>query len=264
MCFDHDSLPPLDREPRAGVTTTYEVLTASDDNTFRAFRAAPQPSPSSAVTSRPTSPDAGVVILPDVRGIYPFYEAVAVDLANRGYHAIVIDYYGRTAGTGERPPEFDATAHVMQTTTDGVQNDIEAAATRLRDLGADTIACVGFCFGGRHAFWTSQPRFGFAGVVGFYGMPGIGGPLGPGPTQHADKLAAPVLGIFGGADEYIPVAEVEAFQTALESHGVPNSVHVFPDAPHSFFDIKHDQHAAASAAAWNITVDFLAEATARR
>ena len=93
-------------------------------------------------------------------------------------------------------------------------------------------------------------------------MPGTGGPLGPGPTQHADKLASPVLGIFGGADEYIPVSEVEAFETALERHGVPHSIHVFPDAPHSFFDVKHAQHAAASAAAWNITVDFLTDATA--
>jgi carboxymethylenebutenolidase len=257
MCFDLDSRPPVNADPAPGVTTSRTTLTAGDGNRFSAF---------STFCDRSTAesgaaPTAGVVVLPDVRGIYPFYEAVAVDLANHGYQAVVIDYYGRTAGTDPRGDDFDPNPHVMQTTTAGAQADIRAAADHLRDAGADAVACIGFCFGGRHAFWTSAPEFGFVGVVGFYGVPGTGGPLGPGPTQHADRLRAPILGIFGGADDYIPRSEVDAFEVALTHHEVEHDIRIYPGAPHSFFDIKHAEHAAASVDAWQRTHEFLSRIT---
>ncbi|HEU5037300.1 MAG TPA: dienelactone hydrolase family protein [Nocardioides sp.] len=252
MCFDLDSQPPLQTRPAAGVTTSRDILTAEDGNRLRAFRAAPKD---------PAERGAGVVVLPDVRGIYPFYEAIAVDLANHGYLAIVVDYYGRTAGIDDRPDDFDATPHVMRTTRDGVATDIRAATAALRVDGAEAVAAVGYCFGGRHAFWASAPEFGFAGVVGFYGVPGTGGPLGPGPTQHADQLAAPILGIFGGADAYIPASEVDAFDHALSHAGVAHEIEVYPGAPHSFFDVKHHEHAQASADAWQRTHQFLDRVT---
>jgi len=60
-----------------------------------------------------------------------------------------------------------------------------------------------------------------AGVIGFYGAPGIAGPYrDPGPTQLADQLTAPVLALMGGAEEGIPLSEVEAFETALTAAGV--------------------------------------------
>ena len=89
MCFDPDSLPPI--APIAGAAVTHEdlVLQASDGNRFAAFDAVPE---------RPTG--AGVVILPDVRGLYRFYEELALRFAERGYLAVAIDYFGRTAGVG--------------------------------------------------------------------------------------------------------------------------------------------------------------------
>jgi carboxymethylenebutenolidase len=251
MCFDIDSQPPVEGTPNPGIVTGRPVLTSADGIDFQTFSASPA-----------ARPRGGVIVLPDVRGIYPFYEAVAVDLANHGYHAVVIDYYGRTAGTGQRGEDFDATAHVMQTTTDGVQADVRAAACHLRSAGADRIATLGFCFGGRHAFLTSAPKFGFAGVIGFYGVPGVGGPLGPGPTQKADELGAPLLGIFGGIDEYIPLSEVKAFEVALTEHRIDHEVLIYPGAPHSFFDIKHSEHHQASTEAWRKTHRFLARITA--
>jgi carboxymethylenebutenolidase len=226
------------RRPGPGIATQRVTLTAEDGNQLLAY------------VSSPSHPNgAGVVVLPDVRGVYPFYESVAVDLANHGYHAVVIDYYGRTAGTGPRGEDFDPTAHDMRTTTDGVQTDIRAAAAHLRGHNAHRIATLGFCFGGRHAFLTSAPAFGFAGTIGVYGVPGTGGPLGPGPTQQADQLGAPILGVFGGADEYLPVAEGNAFGAALTEHGIDHEL-LYPGAPHSFFDIKHADHRQASMEAW--------------
>ena len=72
----------------------------------------------------------GVVILPDVRGLYRFYEELALRFAERGYAAVAIDYFGRTAGTEPRGDDFEYGPHVEQTTDDGVQSDTGAAAAR--------------------------------------------------------------------------------------------------------------------------------------
>ncbi|MGP3912294.1 dienelactone hydrolase family protein [Nonomuraea sp. 10N515B] len=71
--------------------------------------------------------------------------------------------------------------HIVKLTRDGIQADLRAAAAH---LGDGPVVALGFCMGGRNAFFASDPRFGFAGVIGFYGAPGIAGPYGPGPTQR--------------------------------------------------------------------------------
>jgi carboxymethylenebutenolidase len=76
------------------------VLEASDGNRFAAFCATTE------VVDAP-----GVVILPDVRGLHPFYEELAPRFADAGVHALALDYYGRTAGTGSRGGDFDHTPH---------------------------------------------------------------------------------------------------------------------------------------------------------
>ncbi|MGW2253652.1 dienelactone hydrolase family protein [Kitasatospora sp. NPDC001660] len=210
--------------------------------------------------ARPT--DAlGVVVLPDVRGLYGFYQQLAIALAHHGHPSAVIDYYGRTAGIGTRGDDFPFMDHAVRTSEATVQADLRAAADHLRTLGGPAmagVASVGFCFGGRHAFLSAAPAHGLAAAVGFYGVPGIAGPYGPGPTQRASELTAPILGIFGGADPYIPPGEVGAFDSALTASGTPHHLVSYPDAPHSFFDVSHDdKHAEASRDAWNRTLAFL-------
>ena len=77
------------------------------------------------------------MILPDVRGLYRFYEELALRFAERGHAAIAIDYFGRTAGVAKRDDDFDYMPHVEQTTVAGIQADVAAAVRRLRDGGAD-------------------------------------------------------------------------------------------------------------------------------
>src|SRR5262249_60403121 len=94
----------------------------------------------------------GIVILPDVRGLYRFYEELALRFAERGYRAIAIDYFGRTAGIGKRDDDFPYMEHVAQTTPDGIQADVRAAVERLHDGGSHVVFTVGFCFGGRNSW----------------------------------------------------------------------------------------------------------------
>src|SRR5881398_245234 len=136
MCFDTDSEPPIPRISGAAVSHEDVELEADDGNRFAAFAA--MPDDEAAV---------GVVILPDVRGLYRFYEELALRFAERGIAAVAFDYFGRTAGTAKRGDDFEYMPHVDQTTSAGVQADVAAAVAHLRGRGCTRIFTVGFCFG---------------------------------------------------------------------------------------------------------------------
>src|SRR5919198_2845699 len=133
MCFEPDSLPPIPVISGAAVSHDDLVLEAADGNRFAAFYAAPE-----EATAR------GVVILPDVRGLYRFYEELALRFAERGIAAVAVDYFGRTAGASKRGDDFEYMPHVEQTTYEGLQADVAAAVEYLRGRGSASIFTVGF------------------------------------------------------------------------------------------------------------------------
>jgi carboxymethylenebutenolidase len=200
-----------------------------------------------------------VVILPDVRGLYPFYSELAERFAAAGHHAIAIDYFGRTAGLGPRGEDFEYMPHVRQTRPDTVQADAAAALAALRErTGAEAASSVGFCFGGTQSFLAAtNDDLGLEGVVGFYGG------LNPerwgdqSPIHRAREMRGPVLGLYGGADEGIPPEQVDAFARNLAGAGVAHEIVTYPGAPHSFFDRRYEEHADACADAWRRVLAFL-------
>jgi carboxymethylenebutenolidase len=203
-----------------------------------------------------------VIVLPDVRGLYHFYVEFAERLAEAGHHAIAFDYFGRTAGPHRRDENFDFMPHVAQTTAETVQLDIAAARSALAErTAAESFVTLGFCFGGTHSFFAgTNPDLGLAGVIGFYGLldPQRAGKRNrPSLIEHGSEIRIPVLGLFGGEDASIPAEDIEAFDHDLESAGVPHEFTVYPDAPHSFFDRKFEEHAEASADAWRRVLEFL-------
>ena len=246
MCFDLDSAPPI--PPISGAAVSHEdlVLEARDGNRLAAFLAAPE-----------EAPRAGVVILPDVRGLYRFYEELALRFAERGYAAVAFDYFGRTAGVEKRDDAFEYMPHVEQTTPDGVQADVAAAVAQLRGAGCGAVFTVGFCFGGRNSWLAAAGGHGLAGAIGFYGRPGAGHDGSPGPTQRVHELAAPILALMGGDDPGIPLDDVNEFDAALDAAGVEHEVVVYRGAPHSFFDRKYEEFAADSADAWQRVLAFV-------
>src|SRR6202042_3471694 len=95
--------------------------------------------------------------------------------------------------------------HVAQTTTEGVQSDVAAAAAYLRsaDGGARTrIFTIGFCFGGRNSWMSAAGGHDLAGAIGFYGMPGVRNGQ-PGPSALAAEITAPILALQAGTDANI-------------------------------------------------------------
>jgi carboxymethylenebutenolidase len=250
MCFDHDSLPPIARIAGAAVSHEDRILEADDGNRFAAFAASPE-----------EASGIGIVILPDVRGLYRFYEELALRLAERGHHAVAFDYFGRTAGPEKRGDDFEYMPHVEQTTSKGLQADVGAVVAFLRSPeggSCRSIFTLGFCFGGRNSWLATAEGHGVAGAVGFYGRPAAGRPDDtPGPIERASELRAPILGLMGGDDPGIPVEEAEAFDRALDEAGVEHEIVVYPGAPHSFFDRKYEEFASESEDAWNRVVAFL-------
>ena len=247
MCFDTDSEPPVPRIAGAAVSHDHLTLAAADGNVFAAFLATPD-----------ESSQTGIVILPDVRGLYRFYEELALRFAERGHSALAFDYFGRTAGAAERDDDFEYMPHVEQTTDAGVQADTRAAVERLRAAGAGSIFTVGFCFGGSNSWNAAAAGHGLSGAIGFYGSPTRERGGSPSTIARAGRMECPILALQAGDDAHITAEDNAAFDAALTAAGVEREVVTYDGAPHSFFDRKYEEFAAASDDARGRTLEFVA------
>jgi carboxymethylenebutenolidase len=214
-------------------------LTAADGNVLAAYEAVPV-----------GEARGKVVILPDIRGLHPYYRALAERFAEAGIHAVAVDYFGRTAGACLRDDAFDWQPHVPQVTPEQVRADVGAAIAHLAQ-GRGAIFTVGFCFGGGHSWRLAASNLGLAGAIGFYGRPSIA-------LDVVDDVRAPVLMLVAGADRAIPVEDARDFAATLEKAGKDVELHVYEDAPHSFFDRSYGEHAEACADAWRRMLTFVA------
>jgi carboxymethylenebutenolidase len=255
MCVDNDSRPPI--TPIAGGSAGGRDLrlTAADGARFMAY---------AVRAAAPTG--AGMVVIPDVRGLHTYYKELADRFAEVGVDAIAIDFFGRTATSDDRSDAFDFMAQVPLTKPDTLQADIAAAAAYLRTPEGGRVRSlfsVGFCFGGALSYLQAASGLGYAGVIGFYGWP-LGlkrWPDRPRPIDAVPNYKSPVLSLFGGADEGIPESAVSEFDAACRKAGVKHESTTYPGAPHSFFDRKYTEFAEASADAWRRTQAFVRQNT---
>jgi carboxymethylenebutenolidase len=251
MCYDSGARPPIPPIAGAALDGQDLTLTSGDGTRFAAYVArAVQPA------------GTGVVILPDVRGLHTFYIELAQRFAEHGSHAIAIDYFGRTAGASRRGDDFDYMPHVQQIRPDHVRQEVAAALAHLREPeggAALSFFTVGFCFGGGYSWLQAAAGQGLKGAIGFYGRPGSNPRTGaPGPIEQVRSMSCPILGLFGGADQAISQSDIAAFDQALTDARVEHEFHVYPGAPHSFFDRRATEYAEASADAWRRVLDFIA------
>lgn len=251
MCFDIDAHPPITPIAGAAVDSEDLVLKASDGTDFAAFAARAE-NPSGA----------GIVVLPDVRGLFNFYEELALRFAEQGINAVAIDYFGRTAGVGKRDAEFDWQSEIRNTTIEGVTADTAAAVEYLRSEAGGSctsVFTVGFCFGGSNSWLQATAGHDLAGAIGFYGRPGPGFTGSPAPIDEAPNMKCPILALMGGADQGIPVEDVKKLEEALAAAGVQHDVVIYDGAPHSFFDRAYEEFAKESEDAWQRCLAFVRE-----
>jgi carboxymethylenebutenolidase len=129
---------------------------------------------------------------------------------------------------------------------------MRAATSYLRSHGASKIASLGWCFGGRQSIELAISGEKLDATVVYYG-----GNMAT-TTERLAPLKWPVLGIFGDQDQAIPVETVRAFETSLNTLGVPNEIHIYPGVGHAFANPSGMNYAPeATKDAWAKTVEFL-------
>jgi len=246
MCFDRNASPPILAGDREIARAEGIVLESSDGTEFGAFEAAPD-----------GDAEATVLVLPDVRGLHPYYEELACRFAQHGYRSLAIDYFGRTAPPPQdRPEDFEYHEHVDRVRQAEVKADVTAAVEQLRSTRSGDIFTIGFCFGGRLSFLAATLGLDIAGSIGVH--PGLHARDDlPAPVDFADEIRAPLLGLFGGADPSVPPEAIAQFDTALTAAGVEHRFVTFDGAPHSFFDRKFTEFAEQNAAAWQEVLAFV-------
>ena len=249
MCHSDDSRPP--GPPVVGPVGEHgrvDVVSA-DGTRVSAYYALPE-----------GTPRAGVVVLPDVRGLHPYYMALTERLAEVGLAAVAIDFYVRTAGPavdGSRDESFAWQSHREQTTTTQIDDDTAAGIDflRARTRAGLPVISMGFCFGGSNAWRQSASAIDLDGCVGFYGQAAAVG-------EAATRAAKPTLMIIAGADHITSAQSQVALADTMRAAGAEVTVVVYEGAPHSFFDRHFAEWADASADAWTHVLALVDRVTA--
>lgn len=248
MCYSDGERPPPPPHVTGSAHGADLTLTAADGNRFSAYLATPE---------RPTG--TRIVLLPDTHGLVPFYKELATMFAATGSVTLAIDYFGRTAGPDAHKADWAFDSNTDELRRDTLLRDVRAAVQHLDD-GSGPPFLVGFCMGGGTALHAGTTDLSLAGIVAFY--PWIG-ELGKDPALPEDFVAGlrcPMLGMFGGADAFVPKAVPHALDEQLDRAGVSHEIVIYPDRPHGFFEMHHlgrEGHGGATNDAWHRLLDFL-------
>lgn len=208
--------------------------------------------PISAYVARPAGPGPfpAVIMIHEFWGLRDEIIGKAEALAAEGYVVVAPDTF-RGASTGWIPRAIYQTA---TTPPEQVSADLDAVYAWLAaqpDVLADRVAIMGFCYGGRTALIYSMHNPAIAATGIFYGMTDT-------TPDELRALGGPVLGIFGGADSSIPLAEVRALEANLAAAGVPHSFSIYEGQPHAFVtSIEAIRQGGPQQEAWDELLAFL-------
>jgi carboxymethylenebutenolidase len=217
------------------ITTDAEGLVAGDveiptsDIQMRAYRARPAQGPKPPI----------VLVVQEIFGVHEHIRDVCRRLAKQGYLAIAPDLYQRQGDVTKMTDIQQIVRDVVAKVPDAqVLSDLDAAVTWAGTEGdMQRLAITGFCWGGRIVWLYAARSSALRAGVAWYGRLAPRGVDVPGarhPLDVAAELKAPVLGLYGGKDDGIPLDTVEKMREALKAAGKPSEIVVYPDAPHGF------------------------------
>src|SRR5262245_4828173 len=198
-----------------------------------------------------------VLVATEIFGLHEYIKAVTRGLAKLGTFAVAPHYYFRK-GDLTKITDISQLLPVVNAKTDAeLLSDLDSTVAWAKSQGGDTsrLGIIGFCRGGRTVWIYCASTANVRAGVAFYGPlvdPAGQRPIWPkSPTELAAQMQAPVLGLYGQADQGIPVAQVEAMRAALEAAGKTASFTVYPEAPHGFHaDYRPSYRKEAAEDAW--------------
>ncbi|MBI5153614.1 dienelactone hydrolase family protein [Candidatus Poribacteria bacterium] len=238
--------PPAAEAPR-----TPEVVPVKGENVTYSSRLGEH----RAFLARPDGegPFPGLIVIHEWWGLNDGIREEARKLAELGYAALAVDLYGGQVAT--EAPQARALKDAVK--DDDALETMRAAVQYLSNQSFTkdrAIGCIGWCFGGRKSLQLAiaEPRI--RACVIYYGTPVT-------EVETLRQIRGSVLGIFGEADQAIPMTEVETLKKGLDEAGIRSEFHTYPGAGHAFANPSnkagYNTDAAADARKW--TAKFLLE-----
>jgi carboxymethylenebutenolidase len=198
-----------------------------------------------------------VLVVQEIFGVHEHIKDVCRRFAKEGYLAIAPELYARQGDPSKFSDWKQIFAEIVSKVPDAqVMSDLDAAVAWAGKSGkGDTgkVAVTGFCWGGRITWlYAAHSRNLKAGVAWYGRLRGETTELQPKyPIDVAAGIGAPVLGLYGGKDQGIPLEDVEAMRAALKAAGKDSEIVVYPEAGHAFFaDYRPSFRAEDAADGW--------------
>ncbi|NEQ27831.1 MAG: dienelactone hydrolase family protein [Microcoleus sp. SIO2G3] len=199
----------------------------------------------------PAGTGRGLLVLQEWWGLVPHIRQVSDRFAAAGFVALAPDLFD---GKQTTSPD-EAQRLFMALNIEKTARDLETAAGLLRGHDAvtgDKIGVVGFCMGGQLALLAATLSGSYGAVIDFYG-------IHPKVQPDFSRLGAPVLGLFGAEDDFVPPAAVAQLETAVTEAGGAIATHTYQNAGHAFLNDTRPEAYQPEAAtdAWQRSIDFL-------
>jgi len=212
-----------------------------------------------------------VVVISEVFGVHEYIRDTCRRLAKLGYVAIAPDFFVRS-GDPSTTSDFDKIRDIVSQASDQqVMGDLAATLRFLRGQPyADRrkLAITGFCWGGAVVWLACETFKDFRCGTAWYGKlsrpkPGefMSQPQRHWPLELAASLKAPVLGLYGGQDQGIPMSDIAAMTDALENARVKGSdLIVYGRSQHGFHaDYRPSYDEVAAKDGWRRMLAFFAK-----
>jgi len=200
-----------------------------------------------------------IIVAMEVFGLHEYIKDVTRRLGKLGAFGIAPDYYFRSGVDLTKLTDFKELMPIVNAKPDaGLVADLDTTVAWAKSQGGDTsrLGIVGFCRGGRTVWVYAAHSDALKAGVAFYGsLADPENPKNPGwpksPIELAPEMRAPVLGLYGEADQGIPVAQVQEMQAALKAAGKTAEFKIYPGAPHAFHaDYRPSYRQEAAEDAW--------------
>ncbi len=225
-----------------------EVQIPTSDGTIPAYRAMPAGA----------GPFPVVLVVQEIFGVHEHIKDVCRRMAKLGHMAIAPELYARQGDVSKLTDIPAIQREVVSKVPDAqVMSDLDATVAYAKASGrgdANKLGITGFCWGGRITWLYAAHNPGVKAGVAWYGrLVGQPTPLTPrNPVDLAAELKAPVLGLYGAADQGIPVATTDQIKQACAAAGKTCEFVVYPDTPHAFYaDYRPSYRAGPAADSWS-------------